>query len=153
MLSRHPCIIEVSVSHLSPPSPFHSPSLPGANAALLLYDITNSSTFEDVRGWLQGVFTTPFHLSNAHSPCRTKEELLSRAHYLHRWCQSRPPPSPPGHLRPRSFVPPQLVSSTQTTTSRPSASSSIYALLHPSPLHILPRPSIPLCPIMFPCIP
>ena len=26
----------------------------GANAALLLYDITNSSTFEDVRGWLEG---------------------------------------------------------------------------------------------------
>ncbi|KAJ3569354.1 hypothetical protein NP233_g5101 [Leucocoprinus birnbaumii] len=24
----------------------------GANAALLLYDITNASTFEDVRGWL-----------------------------------------------------------------------------------------------------
>jgi len=26
----------------------------GANAALLLYDITNVSTFEDIRGWLQG---------------------------------------------------------------------------------------------------
>lgn len=26
----------------------------GANAALLLYDITNAATFEDVRGWLQG---------------------------------------------------------------------------------------------------
>ena len=26
----------------------------GANAALLLYDITNSSTFDDVRGWLEG---------------------------------------------------------------------------------------------------
>jgi len=25
----------------------------GANAALLLYDITNASTFEDIRGWLQ----------------------------------------------------------------------------------------------------
>jgi len=24
----------------------------GANAALLLYDITNASTFEDIRGWL-----------------------------------------------------------------------------------------------------
>ena len=27
----------------------------GANAALLLYDITNASTFEDVKGWLEGV--------------------------------------------------------------------------------------------------
>ena len=26
----------------------------GANAALLLYDITNAATFEDVRGWLEG---------------------------------------------------------------------------------------------------
>ncbi|KAJ8483297.1 hypothetical protein ONZ51_g4798 [Trametes cubensis] len=28
----------------------------GANAALLLYDITNASSFEDVRGWLEGHF-------------------------------------------------------------------------------------------------
>lgn len=27
----------------------------GANAALLLYDITNASSFDDVRGWLEGV--------------------------------------------------------------------------------------------------
>jgi len=26
----------------------------GANAALLLYDITNASTFDDIRGWLEG---------------------------------------------------------------------------------------------------
>lgn len=26
----------------------------GANAALLLYDITNAATFEDIRGWLAG---------------------------------------------------------------------------------------------------
>ena len=28
----------------------------GANAALLLYDITNASTFDDIRGWLAGEF-------------------------------------------------------------------------------------------------
>ena len=28
----------------------------GANAALLLYDITNAATFDDIRGWLAGVF-------------------------------------------------------------------------------------------------
>ena len=27
----------------------------GANAALLLYDITNAATFESVRGWLEGL--------------------------------------------------------------------------------------------------
>lgn len=26
----------------------------GANAALLLYDITSAVSFEDVRGWLEG---------------------------------------------------------------------------------------------------
>ena len=26
----------------------------GANAALILYDITNASSFEGVRGWLEG---------------------------------------------------------------------------------------------------
>ena len=28
----------------------------GANAALLLYDITNAATFDDIRGWLAGAF-------------------------------------------------------------------------------------------------
>ena len=31
----------------------------GANAALLLYDITNASTFDDVRGWLEGKTAPP----------------------------------------------------------------------------------------------
>lgn len=42
----------------------------GANAALLLYDITNASTFEDVRGWLEGMFRhRPLHphLLKSHS--------------------------------------------------------------------------------------
>lgn len=33
----------------------------GANAALLLYDITNASTFEDVRGWLEGLQLVSFY--------------------------------------------------------------------------------------------
>lgn len=33
----------------------------GANAALLLYDITNAATFEDVRGWLEGLPFSPCH--------------------------------------------------------------------------------------------
>ena len=40
----------------------------GANAALLLYDITNSSTFEDVRGWLEG---------NALSLCRKHSRVIT----------------------------------------------------------------------------
>lgn len=51
--SRHPCIIEVLPTFfLSSP---RLRLLAGANAALLLYDITNVSTFEDIRGWLQGL--------------------------------------------------------------------------------------------------
>ena len=35
----------------------------GANAALLLYDITNAATFESVRGWLEGlsILLVPVH--------------------------------------------------------------------------------------------
>jgi GTPase SAR1 family protein len=29
----------------------------GANAALLLYDITNQVSFQDVQGWLKGEFS------------------------------------------------------------------------------------------------
>jgi hypothetical protein len=32
----------------------------GANAALLLYDITNASTFDDIRGWLEGERAHPY---------------------------------------------------------------------------------------------
>ncbi|KAG6918230.1 hypothetical protein DXG01_015823 [Tephrocybe rancida] len=32
----------------------------GANAALLLYDITNASTFNDIRGWLEGALAMSF---------------------------------------------------------------------------------------------
>ena len=52
-----------------PPSPTSPPNFDalrkapmyyrGANAALLLYDITNAATFEDVRGWLEGIPIPP----------------------------------------------------------------------------------------------
>lgn len=47
----------------------------GANAALLLYDITNASTFEDVKGWLEGMlFTSMFLLGNVSAPTRAQKE-------------------------------------------------------------------------------
>jgi GTPase SAR1 family protein len=36
----------------------------GANAALLLYDITNLTTFDDIRGWLEGNVPVYLRLSN-----------------------------------------------------------------------------------------
>ena len=40
----------------------------GANAALLLYDITNASSFEDVRGWLEGAQRPQPSLARAGRP-------------------------------------------------------------------------------------
>lgn len=61
----------------------------GANAALLLYDITNASTFDDIRGWLAGeplFLPHPFRLLNRF--IRIKEKLPTRTHHLHCWFQS-----------------------------------------------------------------
>lgn len=44
----------------------------GANAALLLYDITNAATFESVRGWLEGLF---IHSSRHARSVRIVEQL------------------------------------------------------------------------------
>lgn len=59
-IQRHPCIIEVGVLitlsfYLSQVAECFVSLPAGANAALLLYDITNASTFQDIRGWLEGV--------------------------------------------------------------------------------------------------
>lgn len=51
MYYRGSCLLLVRAPH----PPLNIPT-PGANAALLLYDITNASTFNDVRGWLEGPF-------------------------------------------------------------------------------------------------
>jgi len=59
----------------------------GANAALLLYDITNASTFEDIRGWLEGlhVFICLNQLLTLLFGLRAEEELRARAHHIHCW--------------------------------------------------------------------
>lgn len=57
----------------SPPQPCLFLLFPGANAALLLYDITNASSFDDVRSWLLGP-CIPLRPSVLTSP-RTQEKL------------------------------------------------------------------------------
>lgn len=61
----------------------------GANAALLLYDITNAATFDDIRGWLAGVcHWNPRWRLFSHSTTasfRIKEKLPARAYHLYRW--------------------------------------------------------------------
>lgn len=44
----------------------------GANAALLLYDITNAATFEDVRGWLEGALPRNFDRLPSYLPFSSK---------------------------------------------------------------------------------
>lgn len=66
----------------------------GANAALLLYDITNDASFESIRGWLEGLsvhsvslgVAQPFDRILTGSVYRTKKELFTGPHYLHRRC-------------------------------------------------------------------
>lgn len=83
---------------LSPlPQPVLTPSL-GANAALLLYDITNASTFQDVRGWLQGLSLPQVYSIAAHCFSRVEEELLSRPHHIYCRGQGRSSLSPPSYL-------------------------------------------------------
>jgi hypothetical protein len=49
----------------------------GANAALLLYDITNASTFDDIRGWLEGEARQlwPYWTDSQHVHGRVEEKL------------------------------------------------------------------------------
>lgn len=61
-LPRPPCIIEVGNRSILATHPLKSLGSLGANAALLLYDITNASTFDDIRGWLEGV-SIPYFIS------------------------------------------------------------------------------------------
>jgi len=77
----------------------------GATAALLLYDITNGATFEDVRLWLEGlsiplvtlVQTTLLNrvLTTAR---RAEKELSTGPHHLYCRCQIRFNPPTAGHV-------------------------------------------------------
>ncbi|KAF8138159.1 ras-domain-containing protein [Boletus edulis] len=92
----------------------------GANAALLLYDITNASTFDDIRGWLAGEYLClppSFQLINCSYPelkkncppeliiyiVGSKADLLHQRQVtsdlarlsLHNWFPPPRPPSPP----------------------------------------------------------
>jgi hypothetical protein len=63
-------------------------SPPGANAALLLYNmnITNASTFEDFRSWLEGMPDFIYLVQILiHIGFRAEEELSPRAYHLYCW--------------------------------------------------------------------
>ncbi|TFK94730.1 ras-domain-containing protein [Polyporus arcularius HHB13444] len=103
----------------------------GANAALLLYDITNASSFEDVRGWLEELKKncSPdliIYIVGAKADLQQHRQVtadLARLS-LHTWFPPpRPPPPPPppppstfSYIRPRftSFTSIRSVPATQS---------------------------------------
>ena len=89
IVDRLPCTIEVCAC-LPPPFVNHNLIVSGANAALVLYDITNASTFNDIRGWLQGSMLLVTQIRCYMPPFRTKKELPARTSYLHCWCKGGP---------------------------------------------------------------
>jgi small GTP-binding protein len=103
----------------------------GANAALLLYDITNVSTFEDIRGWLQELKKNcPPELiiyivgskADLHRNRQVTPDLARLS--LHNWFPPPKPPSPPplpqtstlSYIRPRFTSLPGLLSPTFKNT-------------------------------------
>ncbi|TFK56159.1 ras-domain-containing protein [Heliocybe sulcata] len=74
----------------------------GANAALLLYDITNASSFDDIRGWLEELKKNCdpdllVYIVGAKADLRQQRQVtqdLARLS-LHNWFPPPRPPSPP----------------------------------------------------------
>ena len=62
-MAKHSCTSELLTFYL-----YRGDKAPmyyrGANAALLLYDITNAATFDAVRGWLEGTIYFALVLSS-----------------------------------------------------------------------------------------
>ncbi|KAF9008821.1 P-loop containing nucleoside triphosphate hydrolase protein [Cyathus striatus] len=127
----------------------------GANAALLLYDITNASTFEDIRGWLEELKKNcPPELiiyivgskADLHEHRQVTPDLARLS--LHNWFPPPRPPSPPpppppstlSYIRPRFTSFPGLRSPTSVTPPTPtSPETPAYLDLHPSRSSALQR--------------
>jgi len=119
----------------------------GANAALLLYDITNQASFQDVRGWLKGeprqapvlIYPKiPSQLINSLLVVpRTQEELSGRLDHIHRRFQGRPFPPSTSLVRSCAPLPPSVVPTASATAASSPATSALGILLHPSSLYVL----------------
>ncbi|KAG2013385.1 GTP-binding protein RAB5 [Coprinopsis cinerea AmutBmut pab1-1] len=112
----------------------------GANAALLLYDITNFSTFEDIRGWLEELKKNCppellIYIVGAKADLSEQRQVTSDLARLslHNWfppprIPTPPPPPPPStlgsYIRPRFTSFPGLKSPTFGMSSSPPAPTS-----------------------------
>ncbi|KAH8830609.1 P-loop containing nucleoside triphosphate hydrolase protein [Flagelloscypha sp. PMI_526] len=90
----------------------------GANAALLLYDITDSSSFNDVKGWLEELKknSTPdllIYIVGSKADLKNKRQVtpdLARTQ-LHNWFPRPPPlPVPPRPESKMSYIRPRFTS-------------------------------------------
>ncbi|KAF7313559.1 hypothetical protein HMN09_00512000 [Mycena chlorophos] len=93
----------------------------GANAALLLYDITNASTFDDIRGWLEELKKNCqpeliIYIVGAKADLASYRQVtpdLARLS-LSRWFPPDPPPTPPTPPPPQmstlSYIRPRFTS-------------------------------------------
>lgn len=115
----------------------------GANAAILLYDITNASTFQDVRGWLEELKKncSPdliIYIVGAKADLHSRRQVTSdfARLSLHNWFpppKPLPPPPPPPPPSTLSYIRPRLTSfpglRSQSAPSSPPVSPECPAYL------------------------
>ncbi|KAF8591555.1 ras-domain-containing protein [Ramaria rubella] len=114
----------------------------GAHAALLLYDITNSSTFEDVKGWLEELKKNAtndliiYIVGSKADLIHYRQVTEDRARLsLHTWFPPprapTPPPAEPEQLSTFSYIRPRF---TSLTSSRSVPFSSSFTKLPTPPI-------------------
>lgn len=125
----------------------------GANAALLLYDITNASTFDDIRGWLEElkkncsselIIYIVGSKADLHHQRQVTSDLARLS--LHNWFPPPRPPSPPPPPPPPSstlsYIRPRFTSFTSirsaplsNKSSPPHSASYLDSALCETPQH------------------
>ncbi|KAI0776045.1 P-loop containing nucleoside triphosphate hydrolase protein [Trametes elegans] len=115
----------------------------GANAALLLYDITNASSFEDVRGWLEELKKncSPdliIYIVGAKADLHHHRQVTSDLARLslHTWFPPPRPPTPP----PPAAPPPSTFSYIRPRFTSFTSIRSVPALTSPKPTPSPPEP-------------
>jgi len=100
----------------------------GANAALLLYDITNAATFEDVRGWLEELKKNCsaeliIYIVGSKADLQQNRQVTSDLARLslHTWFPPPKPPTPPPQPTPPpstlSYIRPRFTSFTSSKSA------------------------------------
>lgn len=126
----------------------------GANAALLLYDITSAATFDDIKGWLEElkkncsselIIYIVGSKADLHHQRQVTSDLARLS--LHNWFPPSPPPSPPAsppapapstlsYMRPRftSFTSIRSAPLNSTPSSPPHSASYLDPAVKDTPV-------------------